>query len=1280
MGLSFSGGGIRSATFNLGILQALGRLNLLTRIDFLSTVSGGGYIGGWLAAWIRRAQGDEKAAIEAVQKRLDPRENRREAAKIALDSKSEKEPEPETVRHLRAHSRYLAPRFGLIPLDSWTLVSIYFRNLFINSLIVFPVVMLLAIFCRLMVVIYGLPVVSHYSWFNASTALLFAFVALLLGALVELRRRLTLLDRGMGNEGTHRGLTLLLFLAAILGPWLVGPTLNSAGIYRSRLPKWIRHLDAYFGGDIQADLIVVVILFSIFGIVSALITRYFRKEPHGRNWLSFLAWLHTVLFGLFFGLVLNHFLFAVEGNSILFAAFGPPLFIITLLAAGYVEIALAGGQYSEYELELRSRINANLLRGSIGWIVLFGAVVYIPWGVRALEDYIADGGANNLGAAVPWSALLGWLLTTAGGAVVARRASQQGSNRLLTLIAKIVPPLFLIGLVAIGSEVSFWLYKISPDNPAECYRCWLQGAEWQWVLFWFLMFAFFGYLAFCLIPATQFSLHSLYMNRLVRCYLGASRHHQDNLHGGEAALNKTEPRCPNIFTGFDPNDDLPLAALRVTHFPPKTSAKNEHEDSKKIPPYPPYLGPYPIFNATLNLVAGEDLAYQDRKGSSFILTPDYCGSRETGYALLNEGNPIALNNLTLGRAITISGAAVDPNMNVLQSPPLTAFLTILNARLGWWIRNPKTMTEDWDAGWPQKGAHYYFKELFGMTGSKDEYVHLTDGGHFENTGAYELIRRRCRYVIVVDAAEDTSDASENLANLIRLVRTDFGIAIDIDTSPLRQNDNGLSLWHCAIGAIRYDEVDPSGVTGTLVFIRSSLTGDEDPDLRNYAATHPPFPHQSTADQFFDEAQFESYRALGYHIGVNVFAGAKEVVEEPDLSKVNSEKWDEEYRGYIRAFFAAVRREWAPLPDGATDAYLTSCREYLAAVGTLRDRGDLRGVSRSLFQEAERLVRSGVDFNAQLRELHEIDYLLQVMEISWLENDLDRFFAHPLNRGWMNVLRRWTSSDVFHQFWPVLRSQYSRGFVRFCERALNLDQLPVRWCQIDDPDDEDYQNILKSFDTEFHREWAHILSLRGNIAAAKYITSAVKNSSIEIKNGKEETLKPHLAWIITTGRAGDKQGIIEDGWKKEYLPLGVIVAFKPLTPSATKPLPQTPVEPKVNEWELLVWLRGGYRSLGLGGDCFPDLLRNKIIPSLEMAQVCSLFVRYPQLGTTLGERLQQTIWRWFFNDNDFVTQLKGEGSTERSEIRLVRNFFKPHGTEPSSVSGEPPSAPMPPPAH
>src|SRR5262249_14145996 len=139
-----------------------------------------------------------------------------------------------------------------------------------------------------------------------------------------------------------------------------------------------------------------------------------------------------------------------------------------------------------------------------------------------------------------------------------------------------------------------------------------------------------------------------------------------------------------------------------------------------------------------------------------------------------------------------------------------------------------------------------------------------------------------------------------------------GVRVDIDTSPLRKGPDGLSRWHCAVGTVHYEDVDPQAVSGVLVFLRSSLTGDEPADVRNYSAVTPAFPHHSTVDQFFDEAQFESYRALGYHIGREVFG---EAAERLDRNSSN-------YRAETRKLFGWVRRRWFPPPPRFNEQFLS----------------------------------------------------------------------------------------------------------------------------------------------------------------------------------------------------------------------------------------------------------------------------------------------------------------------------------------------------------------------
>jgi hypothetical protein len=175
-------------------------------------------------------------------------------------------------------------------------------------------------------------------------------------------------------------------------------------------------------------------------------------------------------------------------------------------------------------------------------------------------------------------------------------------------------------------------------------------------------------------------------------------------------------------------------------------------------------------------------------------------------------------------------------------------------------------------------------------------------------GVYELIRRRCRYIVACDAGEDTGPSDENLAILVRLVRIDFGVRIQLDTAPLRvKGPDRLSRAHVVIGRICYDDVDNGQLPGILVYIKISMTGDEPADIQQYARAAPDFPHQPTdLRQSFSEEQFESYRALGDHIARAVFE--EPVVEVRETFWTPSDPQHEFTLGNQR-LFAALQARW-----------------------------------------------------------------------------------------------------------------------------------------------------------------------------------------------------------------------------------------------------------------------------------------------------------------------------------------------------------------------------------
>ena len=278
--------------------------------------------------------------------------------------------------------------------------------------------------------------------------------------------------------------------------------------------------------------------------------------------------------------------------------------------------------------------------------------------------------------------------------------------------------------------------------------------------------------------------------------------------------------------------------------------------------------PLHVLSMALNLVGGENLAWRERKADSFTVTPLHSGNKRLGYRdSVQYGEEISL-----GTAVAVSGAAVSPNHGYNSSPVVTFLMTLFNARLGWWLGNPgRAGEETHDTPGPEKSIKSIFDEAFGLTTDTSEYVFLSNGGHFDNLGLYEMVLRRCRYIVVGDASQDQRYAFGDLANSVRKIRIDLGIDIRIKSMFIGPEDADPPQkfgQYCALGCIDYDRVDVIDKRypqkGYILYIKPVVYADCPPDVKNYRKENDGFPHESTADQFFSESQFESYRALGLH--------------------------------------------------------------------------------------------------------------------------------------------------------------------------------------------------------------------------------------------------------------------------------------------------------------------------------------------------------------------------------------------------------------------------------
>jgi hypothetical protein len=282
--------------------------------------------------------------------------------------------------------------------------------------------------------------------------------------------------------------------------------------------------------------------------------------------------------------------------------------------------------------------------------------------------------------------------------------------------------------------------------------------------------------------------------------------------------------------------------------------------------------PFHVVNVALNLVGGKRLAWQQRKAEPFSFTPLHCGSLRVGYRPAREygGEESAVS---LGTAVAISGAAASPNMGYHSSSAITFLMTFFNVRLGWWLGNPGTAGgttggTTFDRSHPRWAVRPLLEETLGLTDDANPYVYLSDGGHFENLGLYEMVLRRCHTIVAVDAGEDHDCKFEDLGNAIRKIRIDLGIPIEIEkisiyAGPEKVPAGGKGRY-CAVGTIRYSCIDPEAEDGTLVYFKPTVYGIEPRDILHYREQNPLFPHESTGDQWFSEPQFESYRMLGSH--------------------------------------------------------------------------------------------------------------------------------------------------------------------------------------------------------------------------------------------------------------------------------------------------------------------------------------------------------------------------------------------------------------------------------
>ncbi len=401
---------------------------------------------------------------------------------------------------------------------------------------------------------------------------------------------------------------------------------------------------------------------------------------------------------------------------------------------------------------------------------------------------------------------------------------------------------------------------------------------------------------------------------------------------------------------------------------------------------------------------------------------------------ISIGNAFAALQLTLGSAVTASAAAFNSNMGAASTtlgPGVSFLMSALNLRLGLWVPNPAA----------DRGAHarllpgaLFFREMFTLTRADRtaDDVHLSDGGHFENLALYELVRRHCRYIVVSDCGEDGSVAFDDFGNAARRIREDFGVQIDVDLSALRPDTARRSGQHVVVGTIHYTDFDK----GILLYVKPTLTGDEPPDVLQYATRNARFPHEPTSDQFYDEAQWEAYRKLGEHSACTVFGFIDRY--RPLAKESISADW----------IFTTARQEWYPTPPDLAARVLEMTERFGDVETALQEMPDATMLG-EIFPELAVVRPQGVTPDASAPHGAEhtapatgrgddganlvcVVRMAQLMEDVWTRCQLDTHWNHPLNLGWVNCFARWAMAPTFRMWWPLLRPMYGPGFQRFLD--------------------------------------------------------------------------------------------------------------------------------------------------------------------------------------------------------------------------------------------------------
>ncbi|WP_268800779.1 patatin-like phospholipase domain-containing protein [Pseudomonas huanghezhanensis] len=767
-GLALSGGGIRSATFCFGLIKALAEKGLLHRIDLLSTVSGGGYIGSTLGKLFHN---------EGKTGAPDPMKLEKDIASAQARW---------FALWLRANGRYLIPR-GLQ--DLLLAIANFGRNL--------------------------------------------------LGVHVELAL-MSLILAG-------------LLLCIDLGVWGWADCLAPGGGCDG--PQWLDLTVIDFFSNWPT---VWMALIPVAWVAAILSCTYWAMPTGKRRFLAMQRACTALMAGLGIVILLRHststLAFLPDFTGTLILPGGWVALAIALMGAWILGIGLASVLTFKSGSDpdrIRNRLThalALMLKLSLG-VVLLGIIDFLAWMLANVNTVVQ----GQLGGTLAVIAVA--LRATVPMISDLPKSLIPGTRRVVMEIIN------LAGVVITFMLVVFWVSVVHRAATVVLFDTSVAGLQfgsaWQSV----------GWL--CIAPLlmvlvsagnrdflNRSSLYAFYRARLIRSYLGAAN----------PGRFPSAPGQQSSCTGKAVSQTLPLRVSQV-----------DSGDDLAMSDYRPDQGGGPVHlinvcvNQTSDALGG--LFNQDRKGTLLTVRSDGCVSQAEN--VWHPGCPE--NSLSLGAWVAISGAAVAPGLGASTRSGIAALLTIAGIRLGYW----------WDSagiGGKSKVSRIgkygqLWSELRGrFSGDQRQDWFLSDGGHFENTASYALLREECEVIVVADCGADPRYAFGDLENLVRKARIDLQVEITflrpkhadprLPTAFGSLNELGSADSQACLALARVD-YGRTRRKGHMIIVKPNMCHGASVDLVNFKADNPLFPQEPTTDQSFSEAQWESYFQLGQTLGCNI---------------------------------------------------------------------------------------------------------------------------------------------------------------------------------------------------------------------------------------------------------------------------------------------------------------------------------------------------------------------------------------------------------------------------